>query len=239
MPINYYTVLNDLATKEWELCSDEYNNLQDGLEMKCPQGHLVVMSYGQWRKRPICPKCLAGDPYKIKNKITPKNPTKTRVLALDAATGTTGYSIYDDKDLIKYGHYSLSSEHEITERINGMKKWAVALCNEAKPDKIFLEHIQLQEYGKGEYQVELYRKLANLQGVLLDTFFELNLPCKLVMAKQWKSYCGIKSRNRSEQKKETQQLITIWYGLSLTEDESDAVCIGKYGCNHTGGFYES
>ena len=221
------------------LCSEEYQNLREPLEMKCPKGHYVELSYDEWRKRRICPVCLAGDPYEIKDTTPKKDPDKIRVLALDAATGTSGYSLYDGKELIKYGHYTAPPGDEVTERIDKMKNWIITLCNEFDPDRVFLEAIQLQEYNKGEFQVELYRKLANLQGVIMNTTFNLKIKTYLVLAKQWKSYCGIKGKARAEQKEETRRMVTNWYNISTTEDEADAICIGKYGCNHVGGFYES
>ena len=40
---------------------------------------------------------MAGDPYKIKNKVPKKKIETNRVLALDAATGITGYALFDDE----------------------------------------------------------------------------------------------------------------------------------------------
>lgn len=62
---------------------------------------------------------MAGDPYKVKkNKIPPKDEDTQRILALDAATGTTGYSIYDDKVLVGYGTFKTSASQPAVERIN-------------------------------------------------------------------------------------------------------------------------
>jgi hypothetical protein len=49
---------------------------------------------------------MAGDPYKIKkNKVPIKEIDTQRILALDAATNITGYSVYDNGTLISYGTY--------------------------------------------------------------------------------------------------------------------------------------
>jgi hypothetical protein len=62
---------------------------------------------------------MAGDPYKVKkNKVPPKGDDTLRVLALDAATGVTGYSIYDNKALVGYGTFKTSATLPATERIN-------------------------------------------------------------------------------------------------------------------------
>jgi len=62
---------------------------------------------------------MAGDPYKVKkNKVPIKGTDVNRILALDAATSITGYSIYDNKTLVGYGTFKTNSSYEAPERIN-------------------------------------------------------------------------------------------------------------------------
>ena len=151
MSINIYSVQNHLEDEGWTLISTAYKNLDTELEMKCPEGHLQIQTYRQWRKRPQCEICLAGDPYKVKkNKVPIKKIDTTRILALDAATVITGYSIYDDGVLVSYGIHKVDKELPTEERINEMKKWLNAAIKEWEPDFIGLEHIQLQTYGHGQ-----------------------------------------------------------------------------------------
>ena len=102
--LNYFTVKKDLENKGWLLVSQEYKNLKAELQMKCPVGHEVSMSYENWRRNPVCNKCLAGMPYNPSRDIPPKDPNKKRTLALDAATVLTGYAVYDNRELVKYGN---------------------------------------------------------------------------------------------------------------------------------------
>ena len=232
MAINYYSVLNDLEEKGWSLLSTEYKNLKTPLKMKCPEGHIVEDTFEHWRKRCSCEQCIAGDPYKVKqNKIPKKNSGTYRILALDAATHVTGYSVYDNGTLVGYGTYKTVSE-DTTSRINEVKKWLVQAITEWLPDFIGVEHIQLQNFGvnKNQQQVETYRILANLQGVLLDTIFEIDLPCELVYSSTWRKTCDINEGNstRENKKKAAQDKVFSWYGLQCTQDEADAICIGKY-----------
>ena len=97
MAINVYSVSNHLEEEGWKLISTSYKNLNTELEMRCPEGHTQIISYGQWRKHPICEVCLAGDPYKVKkNKVPIKKIDTIRILSLDAATNITGYAIFDN-----------------------------------------------------------------------------------------------------------------------------------------------
>jgi Holliday junction resolvasome RuvABC endonuclease subunit len=87
---------------------------------------------------------MAGDPYKIKkNKVPIKGTDVNRILALDAATSITGYSIYDNKVLVGYGTFKTNSSCEAPERINQVKNWLKAAIKEWKPDFIGIENIQL------------------------------------------------------------------------------------------------
>ena len=108
----------------------------------------------------------------------------------------------------------------------------VQAITEWLPDFIGVEHIQLQTFGanRNQQQVETYRILANLQGVLLDTIFEIDLPCELVYSSTWRKTCDINEGNstRENKKKAAQDKVFSWYGLQCTQDEADAICIGKY-----------
>ena len=233
MPINVYSVANHLSENNWTLISTEYKNLNTELEMKCPEGHLQKQTYGQWRKHMLCEQCMAGDPYKIKkNNVPPKKDDTQRILALDAATIITGYAIFDDGELINYGIYKINSDFTTEQRINEMKKWLIAAIDNWNPDFVGIENIQLQSYGanSAQAQVKTFQTLANLQGVLIDTLFEKSIDSDLVYPSEWRKYCGISGgdSHRENKKKAAQEKVKIWYSQECTQDEADAICIGKY-----------
>lgn len=233
--INVYTVKNALEAENWQLVSETYKNLKTPLEMICPCGHKQEQTFDQWRKHKICDICMAGDPYKVKKNKVPKKGTDTqRILGLDAATGVTGYSIYDDKVLVGYGTYKTSASLPAVERINQVKNWLKAALKEWEPDFVGIENIQLQKYGNRDtdVQVKTFQTLANLQGVILDVIFEACIDSDLVRPSEWRSYCGISDgdQHRDARKKAAQAKVKIWYDMNCTEDEADAICIGKYFC---------
>ena len=233
--INVYTVKNALEAEGWQLVSEVYKNLKTPIEMKCPAGHLQMQTFDQWRKHKICDACMAGDPYKIKkNKVPTKGTNTYRILALDAATSITGYSIYDDKVLVAFGTFKTNSSYEATERINQVKNWLKAALKEWEPDFVGIENIQLQKYGTKatDVQVKTFQTLANLQGVLLDVIFEAKINHDLVRPSEWRSYCGINDgdTHRDAKKKQAQAKAKVWYNMDCSEDEADAICIGKYFC---------
>lgn len=229
MAINIYAVANHLEEEGWTLISDSYKNLNTELEMQCPNGHKQFQTYGNWRKHPICEQCMAGDPYKIKkNKVPSKKDDTQRILALDAATIITGYSIFDNGELVSYGTYKVNKELPTEQRINEMKKWLIAAIEEWEPCFIGIENIQLQSF-KGFQNVEMYRALANLQGVLIDTVFEASIDHDLVYSSTWRNYCNVgDDKGRENKKKAAQEKVKLWYQQDCTQDEADAICIGKY-----------
>ena len=232
MPINVYSVANHLKENGWTLIRDTYKNLTSELEMKCPQGHIQKQTYGDWRKHLQCELCMAGDPYKIKkNKVPIKKIDTVRVLALDAATNITGYAIYDNQDLVSYGTYKVESGKDAEERINNVKKWLIAALKEWEPDYVGIENIQLQSFGanSSQMQVKTFQTLANLQGVILDTVFEACIDHGLAYASEWRKYCNVGDGvGRENKKKQAQDKVKLWYNQNCTQDEADAICIGKY-----------
>lgn len=113
------------------------------MDFICPKGHAVNDTYENWRKKHECPTCTKTiAKASIRNKIPLANPNVHRILALDAATETTGYAIYDDKKLVAYGTYTVDCSLDSTARINQMKHWLDDICKECKPNAIGIEGIQ-------------------------------------------------------------------------------------------------
>lgn len=227
MSINLTSIQEDLSANGWKLLSTEYKNLKTPITVCCPHGHEFETNYGEWRHYKRCEECLAADPYR-QHKTTQKEENAYRILALDGATNVTGFSIYDGTQLIRYGTFTANGDN-ITKRINDVKLWVKSMVEKWQPDFVGIEHIQLQmNTYNGAQQVEVYRKLANLQGVIFDILFEIKEPCGLVYPTEWRKFCGVGGKSRPEQKKNAQAKVKSWYNLDCTEDEADAICIGKY-----------
>lgn len=230
MPINIYTVQNDVETAGWKLISDQYKNLKTPMVFQCPKGHLVELTYEEWRKHKKCPECEKQDSAGIvRNKIIPKPENAYRVIALDAATGTTGYAVYDNNKLTSYGTFSTNPDLPATVRINQVKKWLIDCIAIWQPDAIGVENIQLQK------NVKMFQTLANLQGVLLDTIYEYHKgKSTLTSSATWRSFCGINDGGeRTEAKRAAQSRVRMIYSnISPNQDEADAICFGQYLANY-------
>ena len=228
MAINIFTVQQDVENAGWQLISKEYKNLKTPLDMACPKGHIVSIAYENWRKKHECPECAkVAAKTSIRNKIPAADKSVHRILALDAATETTGYSIYDDKKLVAYGTFTVEYTNDSTARINAVKHWLDEICRTCEPNTIGIEGIQYQQ----QRGVKTFQTLANLQGVLLDFCYENRDRFKydIVSSSTWRSYLGINNADQRENaKQKAQSYVKLMFGLNATQDEADAICIGKY-----------
>lgn len=219
-------VREELKQIGWTLISEEYKNLDTDLEMMCPEHHKVFMPLKKWRKHAQCPTCESAHIVKNLAKSAPKKKMgTTRVLALDDATGTTGYAIFDGDSLIKYGKITIQGNDAI-ERILELKQWLVSMLDNWTPDIVAIEDIQLQQ-GRFE-NVKTYKVLAQLQGVLLTTLLENSIEYYVIPPATWRSTCSITARTRADQKRQAQQRVESWYDIKATQDEADAICIGYH-----------
>ena len=235
-------IRNDLESKNWKLISTEYKNLDTELEMECPEGHRVFKNYKSIRKNYECPVCK-NNPYKnCDSIIIPSKGKKFRILALDQATVISGWSVFDDKELIKYGIISPNEKFDKITRISIVRQWLIGTIDSIKPDLILFEDIQLQDFNKSSFPgqkkqydnvgVTTFKVLAELIGVLENTAYEAGIPFKIIHSATWRKDVGINGRTRADKKKSAQMLVKKWYDVQVSEDEADAICIGRYGSNN-------
>ena len=235
--ISIEQIKNEAKELNWTLVSETYKNLDTEIEFICPQGHSVITTYGIWRAKHSCPIC-DNPKLELSTKTIPKKKGVTRVLALDQATHDTGWSIFDGNCVIKFGVINLGNG-ELDERINRLKVWLANMIVVWKPDKVILEDIQLQEKKQGRtwendtgdhvMNVNTFKTLAQLQGVLADYLYEQKMRYEFVHTAVWREHCGITGKYRTDKKKSAQLKVLEWFDLSVTNDEADAICIGYYG----------
>lgn len=150
-----------------------------------------------------------------------------KILCLDQATKTSGYSVFENKKLITYGILQANeNEKNPIERMKQMQDRINELIDKIKPSFIVFEDIQFQQnYGT-------FKQLAQLQGILMAKLFKLDIGFQIIEPSAWKSFCGIKGRKREEQKRNTQAFVKSIYKVSVSEDEADAIGIGFWAINN-------
>ena len=148
-----------------------------------------------------------------------------KILALDQASRTTGWAVFNDNTLLTYGKFTVS-EDDIGERLYAIKNHVQNLISKYEINEIVFEDIQLQNNILNN--VQTFKVLAEVFGILEELFTELKIPHSAVLASSWKSTLGIKGRTRPEQKKNAQLYVEQTYNTKATQDESDAICIGSH-----------
>ena len=149
-----------------------------------------------------------------------------RTLALDQASRTTGWAIYDNKTLIASGHFSIPANKIIQDRLKSFVIYLNDLIEKYHPEKIYYGGIQYQS------NIETYKKLAYIQAMII--YFSGSIPITELGPSHWRSVIkdkyGIKfGRSRAEQKQKAQEFVEQFFNKKVTEDEADAICLGYAG----------
>ena len=147
----------------------------------------------------------------------------SKILALDQASKTTGYSVWDDSKMLAQGKFSYDNP-DVGQRLHDVKLHVLALLKAYQIEKLYLEDIQLEE----KFGVVTYKILAELIGVLQELAIENQIPVEIVPSATWRSTCGVRGKNREDKKANAQKHVLEKYGLKVSEDEADAICIGSY-----------
>lgn len=226
-------IQKEIEIDGWKVLSEEYKNLESEMVFECEEGHKVYAPWKKIRTRRECPVCKALSYKENGEKILAKPKGAKRVIGIDQATKVSGYSVFDNKKLVKYGTFLAPENASEIERDYQIKMWVISLIHAWKPDYIGLEGIQFQtsvngqnsNYGMG---VTTFETLARLQGILMETCHELGVPFEICPTNTWRHFCGVKGKYRSDKKRSMQTLAKKWYDVNLTQDEADAVGIGRY-----------
>ena len=151
---------------------------------------------------------------------------KIIILNFDQATKISGYSLFENSELVAYGKLEVDKkEKNIIERMKQMISLIKLKIDEHKPDFIVFEDTQFQKSYK------TYQELSQMQGVLMAYLFDLDIGFEIVSPGTWRSFSKIKGRKRIEQKTNTIQMIKDKYNLELSEDICDAIGIGLWSIN--------
>lgn len=149
----------------------------------------------------------------------------SNLLALDQAINTTGWAVFQNEELIQQGKFTTKAD-ESGEKLLQIRNEIISLINQYEIDEVVFENIQLQ--GNVYNNVDTFKKLAEVYGVLEELFTELRISYSSVLASSWKSTLGIKGKDRAAQKRAAQQWVIDTYEIKPTQDVCDAICIGAH-----------
>lgn len=166
------------------------------------------------------------------------------ILAVDQARhGAWAVFDYEKTALVDYGTWAFESKnHTFEQAILHIEALINEVIHTHSIDAVFFEDIQLRK------NVQSFKKLAQLQGVLVNLCEKNEYLYGLVAPTQWQNFCKARSRTTKEIKfkvKEVEsatqknskvlslQFVRGKFGIETDNDNlSDAICIGYYVVNN-------
>lgn len=149
----------------------------------------------------------------------------SKLLALDQSSHITGYAIFENGKLTFYDKFEFDDE-DIGVRLEKIRARVQKIISEHNIEEVVMEDIQLQNNVGSN--VQTFKILAEVFGVIYELLTELKIPNSAVLASSWKSTLNIRGKNRSEQKRNAQIYIQENYGIKPIQDICDAICIGLH-----------
>lgn len=146
---------------------------------------------------------------------------KIKLLSLDVSSHSTGYSIFGEKKLVKYGYLYEPKKKYVTDRLNSMKHKIINVINENDINVVCIEDII--------YKTKIsLAVLSKAQGIILDWLYENDIDVGVVSVMEWKSAYDInrnskyKGKNsRIVSKKKTLDCVNRDFNLKLEDEFSD------------------
>ena len=152
----------------------------------------------------------------------------SKLLALDQASHTTGYTILDGNQIIKVGHFECVGA-DLGDRLVQLRNNIGKLIKEYNIDEVVFEDIQLQDVnGNKETGIKTFKILAEVYGVVYEYLTEIGIKNSSVLPIKWKAHFKIAGKGRAQEKKMSKAYVEKTYGIDCTEDEADSLCIAMW-----------
>ena len=197
----------------------DYQNKESILHCKCKNGHTLQASVDYLLKTGFeCLECEAEFQSNISD-VTPY------FLSLDAATYTTGMSIFNKEgQLLGHKTFNVDKKKDYFTRLKEIIGEIYAIIIKQDIKCVILEDIQYQQ------NPVLFKKLAMLQGVI--RYWVINvvgIELITAMADEWRAYNHIYGTKRPEQKRAAIARAKAIFKDDIPEDESESIFLGYYG----------
>ena len=167
-----------------------------------------------------------------------------KILSVDQSR-TGGWAIfeYETGVLLKFGDFDFPSrKYSFAQAVVQLKTLIKEIIKTEQVSAVFIEDIQLRQ------NVQAFKNLAWLQGVLVNYFEENQLLYDIIAPSKWQNACGARGRTDKEKKskilavntdgKKSTKVLSITYihdkyGIDTPNDGiADAICIGDYVINN-------
>lgn len=147
------------------------------------------------------------------------------ILALDCSTKSTGYSIYNNKELVDYGCIVASSSN-LFNRIDKMVEELEKIIHKYNFAHIYIESVYPEDVHNNQ---AVFDALKYLQGFILHLLNKYNLNHTFFTASEWRAKCGIQTGRgikREILKSRDINFVKNQFNIIVNDDIADAICIG-------------
>lgn len=146
-----------------------------------------------------------------------------RILAFDQASAVTGWALFVDGALTRYGKIDLRKVKDKTERHKQMNIATIDLLTEVQPDYVVIEDVYVGVNAQSIITITRY------QGLIMGHCNCNDIPVELMLPTSWRKLLRFTQGGktvRSDLKKQAQDYVQQHFDLKATQDEADAICIG-------------
>ena len=149
------------------------------------------------------------------------------LLALDLSTKASGIAIFDNDTLIHYECKTCVSSDTLT-RINGMVNRIKEIWNKYHPTHVVIEDVIPNDVHNNQ---SVYKALIYTQAAVVLAIHDLGgNPPIFYVSSEWRKAVGIhtgRGIKRDTLKQASIDLVKKEYGIDVSDDIADAICIGK------------
>lgn len=150
-----------------------------------------------------------------------------RIMAIDGGTKSTGFAIFNDTKLEKYGCLTATSA-DLIKRIRKIIIELEQILKDNNIEKIILEEVRPEQ---GLQNIKTHKALMYLQAAIIFLLHERysNIEVDFVYPSEWRKVCGIKTGRgirRDSLKIKDIDFVSEQYNIQVNDDEADAIGIG-------------
>ena len=140
-----------------------------------------------------------------------------RLVSIDGSTQKTGIAYFCNGKYIEHILLDFSKDKNMENRFESMSKEIWKILDDYRPNIIYIE----ETYMANNPQTS--KILTRLQGVVYAWCINNACEFNTIRPTQWRKQLNF--QKREQLKKQSLQYVLDNYGLEVTDDESDAICI--------------
>ena len=147
---------------------------------------------------------------------------ETKLATIDGSTQKTGIAYFCNGKYIEHALLDFSKDKNMENRFESMSKEIWKKLDEYRPNIIYIE----ETYMANNPQTS--KILTRLQGVVYAWCLNNGCEFNTIRPTSWRKQLNFqqgKNIKREQLKKQSLQYVLKNYGLNVTDDESDAICI--------------